>query len=166
MQILASERLIDHANLLDVALHHTKYHIVHRNRKCDEAMQYLLILEAVTLPNESGVLLNLNSNGQSQQFVFVEHLLRLFSLGQYHDHERHGCAAAALQSNDVERAISPLLQFSLNLSIRKVDGNSSNHRVDVPFRRERKSRNIVYNDETYMNSSHTVPKAWDDGTDN
>ncbi|CAH1999373.1 unnamed protein product [Acanthoscelides obtectus] len=98
-----------------------------------------ILLAAVTLPNESGVLLNLNSNGQSQQFVFVEHLLRLFSLGQYHDHQRHGRAAAALQSNDVKRAISPLLQFSLNLSIRKVDGNSSNHRMDVPFRRERKN---------------------------
>ncbi|CAH2012973.1 unnamed protein product [Acanthoscelides obtectus] len=72
----------------------------------------------VTLPNESGVFLNLNSNGQSQKFVFVEHLL---------------------QSNDVKRAISPLLQFSLNLSIRKADGNSSNHRMDVPFQRERKN---------------------------
>ncbi|CAH1976384.1 unnamed protein product [Acanthoscelides obtectus] len=98
-----------------------------------------VLLAAVTLPNESGVLLNLNSNGQSQQLVFVEHLLRLFSLGQCHDHQRHGRAAAALQSNYVERAISPLLKFSLNLSIREVDGNSSNHRVDVLFRKERKS---------------------------
>ncbi|VEN52190.1 unnamed protein product, partial [Callosobruchus maculatus] len=27
-------------------------------------------------------------------------------------------------------------------------------------------RNIVYSDETYIHSSHTVPKSWDDGTDN
>ncbi|CAH1966449.1 unnamed protein product [Acanthoscelides obtectus] len=89
--------------------------------------------------NESGVLPNLNSNGQSQQFVFIEYLLGLFTRGQTHDHQSHGRAATAPQSNNMERARSPLLKFFLNLRIRKVAGNSPNHSVDVPFRRERKN---------------------------
>lgn len=31
---------------------------------------------------------------------------------------------------------------------------------------KKEGKNIVYTDETYLHSSHTVPKAWDDGTTN
>jgi hypothetical protein len=33
-------------------------------------------------------------------------------------------------------------------------------------RYKEEGRNIIYTDETYLHSSHTVPKFWDDGTSN
>ncbi|CAH1991389.1 unnamed protein product, partial [Acanthoscelides obtectus] len=69
----------------------------------------------------------------TQQLMFIEQLLGLFNLGQYYDHQRHGCAATAFESDNGERSISPLFQFPFDLLFRKHCGYASDYSVNISF---------------------------------